>query len=309
VTVRPDVAAVIEAMAAAGPPFEELGAVGAREASAARRRASAAVAPAVGSVEDTSVPVPDRSIPVRIYRPEGGADAPVVVFLHGGGWTICDLDSHDALCRRLVRASGCTFVSVDYRLAPEHPFPAGLDDAAAVTDWACSNLASLGSGGAIGLMGDSAGANLAAVVALARRSAGDVPIGALALLYPIADCDLDNGSYREFATGFPLTRAAMAWYWDQYAPDPGLRSDPRLSPLRTPDVAGAPATYVAVAGLDPLRDEAEAFARRLEEASVDVTFERFDEVFHGFASVPALPESQAAIDAAAAHLRLHLGRP
>lgn len=307
--VRPDVAALVAAMASAGPPFEELGAVAARRASTARRLAAAVEPPAVAGVEDATVPGPGRDVPVRIYRADLEHPAPVVVFVHGGGWVLCDLDSHDVLCRRLVRASGCTLVSVGYRLAPEHPFPAGLDDVELVTDWVRDHLGDLGTGEAVGLVGDSAGANLALVAALARRGVERAPVGALGLLYPVVDSTLDTASYREHATGFPLTAAAMRWYWDQYVPDPADRTDPRVAPQRTRDLAGTAPTFVATAGLDPLRDEGEALVARLAGAGVPVGHQRFAEVFHGFASIAALPESAEVVELVADHLRRHLAQP
>lgn len=304
--VREDVASLMRAMAEAVAPYERLGAEEARRATAANRAKAAIKRPPLGSVIDRTLTFGDHVVPVRVYRLNPEVEAPVVVFVHGGGWVICDLDSHDVLCRRIVKASGCTVVSVDYRLAPEHPFPKGLEDVEQVLAWTLENRRELGGARyGTGIAGDSAGANLALVAALGARQAPN-PVDAVALLYPVTDGGLDTQSYRDLGTGFPLTRNTMAWFWDQYLDDPDDRFDSRASPLRTPDVSGLAATLVITAGLDPLRDEGIEMAQRLLDAGVSVTSRHFDEVFHGFASVEALAESATAVDLVARHFRREL---
>lgn len=307
-TMRADVSEIVRASASL-PAYETLGATEARRESAARRARSEVVVPDIESVEDIDLDAGDHVVGARIYRPNPRDHAaPAALFIHGGGWVLCDLDSHDVLCRQMALASGCTLVSVDYRLAPEHPFPAALDDANLAAHWVWDHRDDLGATPhGIALIGDSAGANLAASLALQLRTGPGPDVAAQALLYPVTDCRFDTDSYQRFATGFPLTRTSMQWYWDQYAPDPADREDPRASPLRSPDMAGAAPALVITAGLDPLRDEGEEYARRLESSGVEVELHRFGDVFHGFASIPALPEANQAVELVARHLRRHLG--
>lgn len=272
----------------------------------ARNAADAARAPGPQLAE-----VVDRSIPgtpggpalgVRVYRPRAGMrDAPAVLYLHGGGWVLCDLDSHDAICRRLSLDSDAIVVAVDYRRAPESPFPAALDDAYAALRWLHDEAAVLGvARDRIAVAGDSAGGNLAAGVTLLARDRGGPALRCQVLLYPVTDCRLDTPSYRRFATGGGLlTLPKMAWYWTQYVPD-GDRTDPYCSPLRA-ELSGLPPALVVVAECDPLNNEGHAYAARLADAGVPVAAREYAGTFHGFlGSYEQLPEArQAHADVAA----------
>ncbi|MCX4777722.1 alpha/beta hydrolase [Streptomyces sp. NBC_01264] len=247
--------------------------------------------PEVASARDADA----DGVPVRIYDPEpgGGEGRPLVAFFHGGGWVMCGLDTHDALCRALAVASGAVVVSADYRLAPEHPWPAAPDDALTVLLWARARAAALGCDPArLVVAGDSSGGNLAAVTALRTP---ELVAGQL-LFYPPLDASMAHPSVAEFARGHFHTAAHMAWYWDQYGGDP---DHPHVSPLRAPDLSGLPRTLLVLADCDVLRDEGLAYGRRLGEAGVDCGIHLAPGVFHGFLGLP-LPAAAAAIGAAGA---------
>ena len=236
-------------------------------------------------VEDLSVDGAAGALPARLYAPRPDArDA--LVFFHGGGFVLGGLDQHDDLCRRLATASDSVIVSVDYRLAPEQPFPAAPEDAYAAVCWVHARARELGvDPRAIGVAGDSAGGALAAVVAQLAFARGGPPLAVALLLYPVTDHDLGRDSYVANAEAPFLTSAQMGWFWDHYAPDPRDRLDPRASPLRAPSLAGLPPTVVATAGHDPLADEGAAYAAALAEAGVVVVHRRFAGLVHGFASL------------------------
>ena len=239
---------------------------------------------AVARTEDLTVPGPAGPLSARLYvPPDTGATAPLLVYLHGGGWVLCDLDTHDNTCRFLAREAGVLVLSVDYRLAPEHPFPAAVDDSLAAFRFAAENAADLGADPqAIAVGGDSAGGNLAAVVSsLTSAEGGRVPDFTLCI-YPVTDLSTKHRSYELFRDGFVLTEAQMDWYRGHYLPDEAAALDPRASPLLAEDLAGLPPTYVATAGFDPLRDEGEAYAERLREAGVPVVLRRHRGLVHGF---------------------------
>jgi acetyl esterase len=237
--------------------------------------------------EDRTVPGPAGAIPVRVYR-SGEAPAPVLVFFHGGGWVVGSICSHDGVCSTLARLSGCVVVSVEYRLAPEHPFPAALDDAWAGTQWVTGHAGEIGGqAGRLAVGGDSSGGNLAAVCALRARDAG-TPLTLQLLIYPVCDADTDRKSWHEFAEGYFLTRQVMLAFWQAYVPGEGDRFHPDASPLRAADVAGVAPAFVLTAEYDVLRDEGEAYAHRLEEADVPVTLHRYDGMIHGFYRLPAM---------------------
>ena len=220
---------------------------------------------------------------VRIYQPVGETDQrlSLIVFFHGGGWVIGNLDSHDGLCRQLATAAHAVVVSVDYRRAPESPFPAAVEDCLDALVWACGRRAEWQVNGAVCVAGDSAGGNLAAVVALRARDNNLVRIDYQVLLYPVTDCDLETASYRQFADGFGLTRDSMRWFWRQYLGDHDW-TDPEASPLRAETLAGLPPACVVTAEYDPLRDEGEAYADRLTAAGVRVSRDCVKGVLHGF---------------------------
>jgi acetyl esterase len=256
--------------------------------------------------EDRTLPGPAGSIPVRVYRPVAGL-APALVYFHGGGWVQGSITTADGVCSTLARLTECVVVSVDYRLAPENPFPAAVDDAWAATAWVVEHGAELGvGGGRVAVGGDSSGGNLAAVVALRARDRG-VPLALQALVYPICDADFSTGSYRSFGEGFGLTREAMEWFFDQYVSEDD-RMDPDVSPLRSQDLAGSAPAFVLTAEYDVLRDEAEAYARRLEAAGVPVETTRYHGQIHGFFRMPAVMDrAREALDEVAQALRRAMG--
>lgn len=248
--------------------------------------------PAVAKVEDLEVPGPGTRppVPVRVYTPDGEVAA-TLVHLHGGGWFTGDLDYPDEVCRFLARDAGLRVVSVDYRLAPEHPYPLPLDDAEAALAWAAAEFTDV----PLGISGDSAGGNLAAAALLRARDAGP-PVDFQALVYPVTDSALDRDSYRACEHGFPLGRADLQHCFDHYAPDPTVRAGTEVSPLRA-DLTGMPRALVVVAGHDPLHDEGVAHAVRLREAGVAVTLVDHPTLCHGFLRFTgASPAASAARD-------------
>ncbi|WP_435010300.1 alpha/beta hydrolase [Tundrisphaera lichenicola] len=244
---------------------------------------------AVGGPPDPVAEVEDRvispSIPIRIYRPIDGepAPSPALIFFHGGGWVLGDIETVDNLCRRLANASGAVVISVDYRLSPEAKFPEPLDDCFRVVSAVAKEASRFGIDPAwIAVGGDSAGGNLAAAVALKARDRGDLPLAFQLLIYPITDHSLETSSYSENAEGFGLTREMMGWYWGQYLATPEDGRSQLASPLKAADLAGLPPALILTAEYDVLRDEGEAYAGRLREAGVPVQLRRFDGMIHGF---------------------------
>ena len=237
------------------------------------------------SVEDLVATTPAGAVPVRVYHPDPqfhDGPAPCLVFLHGGGWTIGDLDTHDNICRHLSLYGRCAVVSVDYRLAPEHRFPAAVVDAVGATRWVHDNAARLRiDPERIAVGGDSAGGNLAAVTAIALRGS-DVPLCYQLLLYPSTDMGYEWPSHQRLAEGHFLTRSALLWFRDNYLSSPGDIADWRASPLRCTDLSGLPTAYIVTAGFDPLLDEGRAYAERLTAAGVEVGYECFEGMIHGF---------------------------
>lgn len=258
----------------------------------------------VHSVEDLMIDGPDSSIPVRIYRPSA-APAPVHLHFHGGGWVIGDLETHDRDCREICVGADCIVVAVDYRLAPEHIFPAAPEDCYAALCWAAANLDSLCAlPGAVSVGGDSAGGNLAAAVALMARDRSGPAIAMQLLIYPVTDATMESGSYRDNANGYLLSRTMMSWFWDHYCPDLALRADPLASPITAEDLIGLPPALIMTAEFDPLRDEGEAYAERLIAAGVEVEVRRFDGLVHGFFSQAGVIEAaREGIDLAVKALR------
>lgn len=258
----------------------------------------------VHSVEDLMIDGPDSSIPVRIYRPSA-APAPVHVHFHGGGWVIGDLETHDRDCREICVGADCIVVAVDYRLAPEHIFPAAPEDCYAALCWATANLDSLCAlPGAVSVGGDSAGGNLAAAVALMARDRSGPAIAMQLLIYPVTDATMESGSYRDNANGYLLSRTMMSWFWDHYCPDLALRADPLASPITAEDLTGLPPALIMTAEFDPLRDEGEAYAERLIAADVEVEVRRFDGLVHGFFSQAGVIEAaREGVDLAVKALR------
>ncbi len=261
----------------------------------------------VGNVQDAAIDGPGGSLPLRIYTPAGDGPFPVTMMFHGGGWVLGDLDTADSQSRELCNGSGSIVVSVDYRLAPEHRFPAAADDCYAATCWAKENAASLGGDpNRFAVAGDSAGGNLAAVVSLMARDRSGPAIDLQVLVYPVTDgTSFDTDSYRDNADGYLLTTESMHWFWDLYA-DADQRTNPYASPARAADLSGLPPALVMTAEFDPLRDEGEAYAGLLEAAGNTVECVRFDGMIHGFfahgstipASRPGMVRACSALQAA-----------
>lgn len=264
----------------------------------------------VGQVSNAEVAGPAGAIPVRIYRSRESAMLPVVVYFHGGGWVIGNLDTHDSVCRRLARDADCAVISVDYRLAPEHPYPAAPEDCYAAVKWIAANSEALAvDANRLVVAGDSAGGNLATVVALMARDRGGPAIAFQLLIYPVTDLGCDTPSMRENAEGYFLTREAMRWFWRNYLGRDGAEREPYHSPLAAPSLANLPAAYIITAEFDPLRDEAEDYAGRLVDSGVSVRLRRYDGMIHGFVTMAGVvPQGAAAIREAAATLRMRFGR-
>lgn len=291
------------------PDFATLDLSALRAGMAAQSTLSPGEAEAVRRVEDRSFDGPAGRIPVRIYWPEEGDGAlPVLVYFHGGGFVLCDLDTHDGTCRSLCNGAGCVVVSIDYRLAPEHPYPAAPEDCLAAVEWVVANAADLSvDASRLGVGGDSAGGNLAAVVSQMARDRGGPSIRFQLLVYPVADCDFSTASYADNAEGYFLTQGMMRWFWEQYLTDPSEAAEPYASPLRATDLCGLPPALCITAEFDPLRDEGEAYAARLRKAGVAVTATRYDGLFHGFFGMQAfLDGAKRAVAEASAALRAGL---
>jgi acetyl esterase len=267
--------------------------------------------PEVGSVEDRTVPGPAGDIPVRVYRPDVEGPAPILVFLHGGGWVIGNLDSHDVSCRALCKRAEVVVVSVDYRLAPEHPHPAASDDAWAALTWVAAHGDEVGGDASrLAVGGDSAGGNLAALMALRARDEGGPALRHQMLIYPVTDLAAETASHVENGEGYFLTTETMRWFIDHYlGPDRahGDPADPAISPLRADDLSGLPPAQVLTAEFDPLRDEGDAYAARLAEAGVPVDHVQHPGLVHGFIGMGLLsPDCAGAAAAAADRLRAAL---
>ncbi len=280
----PDAARVLELMRGR-PRIETLTPAQARANSVAGRAVTAPEPAEVASVRDLLAPGAAGPIALRVYRAAGPApDAtlPLLVFFHGGGWVVGDLDSHDTTCRALANEAGAVVVSVDYRLAPEHPFPAAVEDCIAATEWAAAHAGELGADAQrLAVGGDSAGGNLATVVALAARDSASPKIGFQMLIYPVIDFAEERQSWRRLAEGFGLTATGMRWYAAHYLGSASAE-DWRASPIRAANLAGLPPAWILVAGHDLLSDEAEDYAKQLAAAGVPVELRRCEGQIHGF---------------------------
>ena len=284
-SLHPEAAAIVAAANAAGTPFaaDDYHAIrtGYRATTAQYRHPG----PALDSVATLMAPGPGGNLPLRFYRPRVAPAAgplPALIYCHGGGWVVGDLETHDHLCRYLAGRAQVLVVAVDYRRAPEHPFPAAYEDALAATRWVAAHARELALDSTrLAVGGDSAGGNLAAAVALALRD--ELPLRLQVLLYPALDLLADNASLRENADGYLLTTAAMARFIAWYVPQPGDRGDWRASPRHAPDHRGVAPALIVSAGYDPLRDEAIDYARTLEAAGVAVTHRHYPDMIHGFA--------------------------
>jgi len=259
----------------------------------------------VESVVDRTVPGPAAEIPVRVYTPHGDGPFPVLVWYHGGGWVLGSLDENDATCRALCNAVGVVVVSVDYRLAPEHRYPAAVEDAYAALTWVAAHGAEIGADGRVAVGGESAGGNLAAVVSLMARDHDGPAISLQLLATPVTAPPSDRPSYVDYGQGHFLDRESMEWFFRQYPRDPSDLDDPYLAPLAASHLGGLPPALVMTAEYDPLRDEAEEYAHRLLDAGVPVTLLRYEGQIHGFFAllVDQLSVSAEAHARAAAALR------
>lgn len=289
--LHPEARALLEMMDAQGaPPLDQQDPIEARIARIEPMKMLGGEPEPLARVEDRTIPGPGGAIPVRIYASEPGGIHPGLVYFHGGGYVLGNLETHDAVCRALAKESGCVVVSVDYRLAPEHKFPAAVDDAHAATVWVAKNAASLGVDATrIAVGGDSAGGTLATAVAMRCRDAGGPALAAQLLLYPVADMSsCDTPSYRELSEGYFLTRSGMQWFAGHYLAVAEHAHHPEVSPILASDLSGLPPALVITAEFDPLRDEGEAYAEKLRDAGVKVTATRYPGMLHGFFSMRAV---------------------
>ena len=309
--LTPVAAAVVEAMEAAFPPLEDLPAAEGRALVASAPRPPLPVIE-VGSVSDRVAPGPDGDLPVRIFRPQAPAPStgvPAIVYFHGGGFVLGDLDTYDRGCRALCVGTDAVVVSVDYRLAPEHPFPAAVRDADAARQWVRAEAAELGVDPTqMAVAGDSAGGTLTTVTAINARAEAGPPLRAQLLIYPGTEMGADTPSRRTYAAaGYFLRRPTIAFFEHCYLGESGARTDPGASPLLTPDLSGLPPAHIVLPECDPLHDEGLAYAERLRAAGVDVTVTEWAGMFHGFFNLGhLLPEAAAASTAAYEWLRSKL---
>jgi len=297
-TLDPSAQAVLDAVAEAGlPSFETLSPAEARAAYIQRRGAAQPPMPALDRIEDMEIRTAEAQIPLRIYRPTPATGpAPALMFFHGGGWVIGNLESHNPVCRILAESSGMTVISVDYRLAPENRFPAGITDCIDATLWAHENAGTLGiDPDRMAVAGDSAGGGFAAAVALYMRDLGPMALKAQALIYPVTDLGMTHPSHSDPKTDMMLTHALMRWFRDNYIRSDADIDDWRASPLRAPSLEGLPPAHVLTAGFDPLCDEGRAYADRLRAAGVTVEEDRYPGLFHGFVTMGgAIPQAATA---------------
>ncbi len=311
--IDPDTRLVLDMIRLAGrPPFETLTPAEARQAYSASRTALQPLPEAVAECRDITVPGALGPIAVRLYRPAGtnASDVlPALIWYHGGGWMLGDLDSHDVICRRFANAAHCRVIAVDYRMAPEHAFPAAVDDCAAVTKYVFDHAAELGvDAGTVAVGGDSAGGNLAAVMALMARDGALPPLAFQLLIYPAVDMTMTTVSSTTIGPGVPLTSATMKWFVDYYAK--GHETDWRASPIRAASLTGTAPALVLTCTHDPLRDEGIEYARRLEREGVRVVHLHYSDQIHGFLGMGRIIRAaDQAIDVMARVLRQTLWPP
>ncbi len=300
VTLDPDAAAVFKAFQESDrPPYESVSPAEARELYLKARLVTNPEPPELTSVQALAIPSPAGAIHSRVYTPktlrQTDGLAPGLVFFHGGGWVIGNLDSHDVVCRTLAHEGELIVISVDYRLSPEHKFPAAVEDAIAATEWVAKNARQIGiDASKLVVGGDSAGGNLAAVVAIHYRDA-EPRIAGQVLIYPATDFRMAHPSHSEPETSILLTHSVIRWFRDHYLNSSADVDDWRASPARVENLAGLPPAYVVTAGADPLRDEGDEFARRLQQAGVPVSYRTFPGQFHSFFTMgKLLPQANVA---------------
>jgi acetyl esterase len=303
----PEVRALLEHLEAqGGPALESLSPAEARREAVESLKPWQGEREEVAHTEDLQIAGPEGSIPIRVYTPGERGPLPCLVYFHGGGWVLCDLETHDTTCRALARKAGAVVVAVDYRLAPEHRFPAAVVDCCAATRWVAANAERLGvDPRRIAVGGDSAGGNLATVISLKFRDDDGPALALQVLVYPVTNlASFDTPSYQEFAEGYYLTRAEMEWFRGHYLGSPEDGLNPDASPLLATDLRGLPPALVITAECDTLRDEGEAYARRLAEVGVEVTCTRYAGMIHPFFSLPgAISGGRRAVEQFAAAVR------
>lgn len=310
-TLAADLQAIVRIVnAVEDVPVESLPVAQARAQLVTEAAAFGGIPLAVDSVDELSIPGPRGPIPARLYRPKAksGSATPLLVYFHGGGWVLGSLESHESVCRFLAVHGEVPVLAIDYRLAPEHPFPAGLDDAVAAYRYTVANAAELEiDPGAIGIAGDSAGGNLVAVVAQILAAEPEIAPACQILFNPVTDLSRKRRSYQLFSQGYLLTEAAMDWFKALYLNDRDEALDPRVSPVLASDLSGLPPAYVAVSGFDPLRDEGIEYAERMRAAGVPVTLQIHPGLIHGYASGTGFGRScREAMIVAIGFLRTHL---
>lgn len=302
--LHPQVKSVLEAMAAAGPPLHHLSPQDARKAIEAMR-ATKDEPEKVAKVEDRTFRGPSGQLPVRLYTPEGVGPFPVLLYFHGGGWVVGSLETVDASCRALANLAKCIVVSSGYRLAPENKFPAAAEDAYAATQWTALNISSFyGDPKRLAVGGESAGANLAAVAAVMAQERGTPALALQLLLYPVLDYSFNRPSHKENGEGYFLTTEMMQWFWRQYLKEDADGQNPYASPFQVKRLQGMAPAAIFTAEFDPLRDEGAAYAAKLKEGGVPVTYKCQEGLIHGYMGMAkAVEPAQKALEDAAAALR------
>jgi acetyl esterase len=298
----PQIRSLLDMLAGIG--FPKIGSMPAPEMRAflAQMEAAAPAGPDIYKVEDVAIPGPAGDIPARAYWPSEEPTA-IIVYFHGGGWTLGTLKGYDSVLRKLAIACDAMVLSVDYRLAPEHRFPAALDDAKAATRWAVAHREALaGTAAKFLVAGDSAGGNLAAVVSQWARADKDLAISGQVLIYPCLDGDIDAPAMKQFEAPI-LTRDELAWFYDQYIPDRAQRVDPEFAPIRNPDLGALPPAFIASAEYDLLRDEGERYAARLQQAGNHVRSLLYSGMIHGFFALGDIPQATSLCDDIGAFIR------
>ena len=305
--LAPEYQALLEQLAAAGPApsLFEVPLATARAGYKLSRPINSDLA--IHAVEDTTIAGPHGAVPVRIYRPEGSGPFGVLMYFHGGGWVIGDLDTCDSVCRELATLANLVVVSVDYRLSPEHIFPAAVDDCYAALEWAAQNMGTLNGNNKIAVAGESAGGTLATVVAQMARDQNGPAIVFQGLFYPVIDSAMDQDSWALNGAGYLLETEIMNWFWQTYCPDEADRKDPRTAPIRAPSLANLPPALIITAEFDPLRDEGEAYGAALKNAGSDAEIMRCEGLVHDFLGTAAVFEcSRGPLLAAVQRLQSHL---